>query len=500
MRPSPAALCYRCQRLWIRVSPRNLPLLYARSQTVLPSMRRARSPGNRLRAVSLRARLPSKDPQTAVRTRNQLVDEQALSSCKKSRFQSADDFYGSKGSTGACRALALGNKLAGRSVRRVLRSHSFGHRFQHSTEIAVGREDRRRVLFKRSAHDIEAAQKRIEFLLVRRAKSCGVNRRGFGVRFAFNLKGVLCGIRTDRGHVAFLLPTNVRRFAASLGTESRGYLVSLARHALDNLLRHRRIVFAAFETFVEQFDPKVSDLLTRALGDLFLDFAAPIFDIGNCGGQNRARLLQFLVAHRFPPFGYANDFDQIMCGDCSAGFAAENVVEARERAPLVVEPIVVEHRIADSPPGKTIDDNVELVFGWTFDGRPVPGEDAFVEPLQLIDDWQLHLQPGRGDSANDLAETRDDHRLILRHDEEQRSPFQCGQYEKNAQNRHERVLQKTDHSSHGSGSRGYIDHIHGELLDSPGICSGKVWRMFFRLSSMMIFFCSLGRMACIASR
>src|SRR5258705_13558577 len=107
MRPSPGALCDRCQSLSSRVSPRNLPLLFARSRMVLPSMRRARSPGNRLRAVSLRARLPSKDLQTAVRTRNQQVDEQALSSCKKSRFQSADDFYGSKGSTGACRALAL---------------------------------------------------------------------------------------------------------------------------------------------------------------------------------------------------------------------------------------------------------------------------------------------------------------------------------------------------------------------------------------------------------
>src|SRR4029077_7879305 len=102
MPPSPAAPCDRCQKPWIRVSPRILPLLFARSQTVLPSMRRARSPGNRLRAVSLRARLPSKDPQIAVRTRNQQVDEQALSSLKKLGFQSADDFYGSKRSAGAC--------------------------------------------------------------------------------------------------------------------------------------------------------------------------------------------------------------------------------------------------------------------------------------------------------------------------------------------------------------------------------------------------------------
>ena len=101
-------------------------------------------------------------------------------------------------------------------------------------------------------------------------------------------------------------------------------------------------------------------------------------------------------------------------------------------------------------------------------GGPSQARMRLLEPLQLIDDGQLHLQPGHGDSANDLAETRDDHRLVLVHHEEQRSPFQCDQNEKNAQDRHERALQKTDRSRHGSGSRSYIDHVHGELLDSPG--------------------------------
>src|SRR2546430_3195239 len=77
-------------------------------------MRQARSPRNRLRAVSPRARLPSKDPQIAARTRNQQVDEQALSSFKKSRFQSADDFYGSKGAQELARASA--GKQTGRPI------------------------------------------------------------------------------------------------------------------------------------------------------------------------------------------------------------------------------------------------------------------------------------------------------------------------------------------------------------------------------------------------
>src|SRR5262245_65470063 len=59
-------------------------------------MHRARSLRNRSRAVSLRARLPSKDPRTAMRTRSQPVDEQALSSLKKLEFQSADDLRAGK--------------------------------------------------------------------------------------------------------------------------------------------------------------------------------------------------------------------------------------------------------------------------------------------------------------------------------------------------------------------------------------------------------------------
>src|SRR5205809_7530212 len=71
-------------------------------------MRRARSLTNQSRAVSLRARLHLKDPQTAARTRNQRVDEQALSSLKKLGFQSADDLRRSK-SSGPLRLLKLRN-------------------------------------------------------------------------------------------------------------------------------------------------------------------------------------------------------------------------------------------------------------------------------------------------------------------------------------------------------------------------------------------------------
>src|SRR5206468_9228395 len=134
-------------------------------------------------------------------------------------------------------------------------------------------------------------------------------------------------------------------------------------------------------------------------------------------------------------------------------FAAENIVEARERTPLVIEPIVVQHWIANPPPGKTIDDDIELVFGWTFDWRSVPGEDAFVEPLQLIDERHLHLQPRRRDCANDFAETRDDHGFILVNDKQQGSPFKRSHNETNPANRHHPALQTPHNRRHASWSR-----------------------------------------------
>src|SRR5215813_10538236 len=120
MPPSPAAPCDRCQRSWILVSPRNLPRLSARSRTVLPSMHRARSLRNQSRAVSLRARLPSKDPQTAARMRNQQVDEQALSSLEV-KFQSADDSWTSKRAQDFCNGAATTPVGATPQLRKKLR-------------------------------------------------------------------------------------------------------------------------------------------------------------------------------------------------------------------------------------------------------------------------------------------------------------------------------------------------------------------------------------------
>ena len=56
--------------------------------------------------------------------------------------------------------------------------------------------------------------------------------------------------------------------------------------------------------------------------------------------------------------------------------------------------------------------------------------------------------------------------------------------------------------------RGFIRRLPNraraiEVIKLPELSagsSGNVWRMFFKLSSTMIFLCRLGRIACIASR
>src|SRR4029077_1641307 len=162
----------------------------------------------------------------------------------------------------------------------------------------------------------------------RRIECCGIDGSRLRVGFALNLERVLCRGGTDRCHIAFLLTTDVRGLAASLRTEPSGDLMPLARHALNDLLRNRWIVFAALETFIEQFDSEIGNLLPRAFCNLFLNFTAPEFNIGNRARQHGPAFLQLLVAQRLSSFGYANNLDEIVRGDGGARFAAQNIIQA----------------------------------------------------------------------------------------------------------------------------------------------------------------------------
>src|SRR5436309_6534059 len=189
--------------------------------------------------------------------------------------------------------------------------------------------------------------------------------------------------------------------------------MSLTRHAFNNFLRNGWIVFAALESFVEQLDSEIGNLLAGAFRDLFFDLTATELDFWNRAWQQGAAFFQFLVTLRFSPFGNADNFYKIVRGDSGPRFAPQNVIQSRQGTALVVEPIVVEEWVADTPPGETIDNNVELVFGRALGGWAVPGEDTFVESVHLIDDRQLNLQSRVCDRANDFTKTRDDHSFIL---------------------------------------------------------------------------------------
>src|SRR5438067_8774477 len=166
----------------------------------------------------------------------------------------------------------------------------------------------------------------------------------------------------------------------------------------------------------------------------------------------------------FRPLGNTDDLYKVVRGNSGSRFASENVIQARQGTAFVVEPIIVEERIADTPSGKTIENNVELVFGRAFSRRSVPGEDTLVKTVHFIEHGQFDLQSGVCDRANDFAETRDDHSFILMDNEKQRSPFERCENEENPQNRHQSALQKAHNGRNSRGSWSDIDHVHWDAL------------------------------------
>src|SRR5207249_1461537 len=78
---------------------------------------------------------------------------------------------------------------------------------------------------------------------------------------------------------------DICRLSAAFGTKARGDLMPLTRHAFNNFLSDRRIVFAALEPFVEQLDSEIGNFLASALRDLFFDLSATEFDFRNGAGS-----------------------------------------------------------------------------------------------------------------------------------------------------------------------------------------------------------------------
>ena len=97
--------------------------------------------------------------------------------------------------------------------------------------------------------------------------------------------------------------------------------MSLTRHTLNDLLCDGWIVFAPLESFVEQFNTEIGNLLAGAFSDLLFDLAAPKFNVRNRCWQNGAAFLKLLVTQRLSSFGNPDNLHEIVRGDGGSRFA-----------------------------------------------------------------------------------------------------------------------------------------------------------------------------------
>src|SRR5438477_560864 len=109
-------------------------------------------------------------------------------------------------------------------------------------------------------------------------------RASFGSACASPCRFGVAVLVKKRCEVAFLLAADICRLTAPFGAESGSDLVPFTRHPLNNFLRDGRIVLAALESFVEQFNSEIGNLLSSAFGNLFFDFATPEFNVRNRRG------------------------------------------------------------------------------------------------------------------------------------------------------------------------------------------------------------------------
>src|SRR5207253_1234562 len=75
----------------------------------------------------------------------------------------------------------------------------------------------------------------------------------------------------------------------------------------------------------------------------------------------------------------SHDLDQVVLGDGIARLAAENVLEARLGASLIVQPDEIDLGIIDAPAREGIDVDVSLVSGRNSHGQSVPFQEALID-------------------------------------------------------------------------------------------------------------------------
>src|ERR1700738_1582087 len=105
-----------------------------------------------------------------------------------------------------------------------------------------------------------------------------------------------------------------------------------------------------------------------------------------------------------------------MLGDRVPRFAAKDVFEARLSAALVVQAHEIELRFFDPPACEGVDVNIGLIPGGDRDRSSVPFQEAFVETIHALNQWDLEMQPRLGDRFTDrLSKLRNDYLLGLIH-------------------------------------------------------------------------------------
>ena len=97
--------------------------------------------------------------------------------------------------------------------------------------------------------------------------------------------------------------------------------------------------------------------------------------------------------------------------------AVKDVVETRLGATLIAESLEEAQRIDNAPPGVGVDPDEPLVFRRNLVRIAVPFEEALVEVVGLLDEWQFEVQARvHNRCADRVAELGDDDLLRLTDD------------------------------------------------------------------------------------
>ncbi len=103
---------------------------------------------------------------------------------------------------------------------------------------------------------------------------------------------------------------------------------------------------------------------------------------------------QGFIAGGFAAFFAANHLDEVVGGNDVAGFTADDVSEAGERAAFVTQLFIIGDGVRDAPAGESVHGDVELVASRHFGVRTIPFEDAFFDTVDLLDEGFLEMQAG----------------------------------------------------------------------------------------------------------